>query len=143
MKIIILLTVLFTFVFSAKAWDKSDLWAHKWRVSDTIADTIKEKDKIFEYLIIQKNISEGDKHEMDTRVEKDTVYFKICNNRTACAYYYKLEKTNDSIKVLRECDPETMEQHIASYCVYCKVYGLRKGIYFINIGKGYKKITIK
>jgi hypothetical protein len=130
---------------SANSWEKDRSWEKKWLTSDVVADTIEGKDGSFvcEYQMRKRTMMEGDTKCSEPRITKDSVFFTFCTVSGACAYYYKIQTAGNLIRLQQECDPATEGDHIASFCVYVKMYKLKKGVYILNYGEGCKRVAIE
>jgi hypothetical protein len=65
-------------------------------------------------------------------VHEDTISFTHCFGGTYCKYVFRLVVNKDTLWILDSCVAGTMERTESNFCVSCKIYGLKKGVYFLN-----------
>lgn len=76
-------------------------------------------------------------------VDRDTLRFHICKNAVFCDYKYQINVDSNNLKIIENCDPMKMQKRSMSFCVFCRITGLKKGVYYLNYGSGIKNIIIK
>ena len=130
--------------FLANSWGKDHLWAQRWLTSNAISDTIQGTDipLVCEYQIVKRTMLEDEMTRSEPRTVGDTVFFSFSTIDAACAYYYRVEVAGNSIRFEQECDPVTEGKSISSFCVYVKIYNLKKGAYYLNYGEGSRRVVI-
>jgi hypothetical protein len=121
------------------------------REDDLKCDSGQNKIK-FEYQIVAKPCEDAYFDIKNTHllknthtVLKDTVSVQFCADGLACNRVCSLDKHNDSLVIRCACAKNSEKQFEICYCMFCKIIGLTKGIYYLNYygSDGHKKIEIK
>jgi hypothetical protein len=103
-----------------------------------------KNDVKFEYKVIAKDCDPAFFKIKNTHsIMKNTVRVQFYGDGGACTYACHLTKNSDTLNISASCVPRSQEQHQWCFCINCKITGLKKGIYYLNYGEGYKKIKIK
>lgn len=98
----------------------------------------------FEYRVAQKQCDDAFFDIKNTHsIVKNTVKVQFIRGGTACTYVCRLIMKSDTLNISSACDPGSEQLHRRCICIFCKITGLKKGIYYLNYGEGYKKIKIK
>jgi hypothetical protein len=112
-------------------------------------DSVLRKDSInndvkFEYQVVAKQCNDAFFETKNAHsIVKNVVNVLFTRGGGACTYVCRLVKKEDTLDISTSCDPGSEQLHKRCVCVYCKLSGLKKGVYYLNYGEGYKKITIK
>jgi hypothetical protein len=91
----------------------------------------------FEYKVMINGCHYDEKDEKYS-VLKNTLKVQYCGGGCACKLIFKLIKQDDTLHITRSCAPRSEEQHILCFCVYCKISGLKKGVYILKYDEGFK-----
>jgi hypothetical protein len=75
--------------------------------------------------------------------KNDTLKFYFCVDGVACDYKYRFNQILDTLEIIQDCDPATKKQHEVSFCVSCKISGLKTGTYYIKSNGSLKNVEIK
>lgn len=126
---------------SLAAQDKDTLQVVKSHVGVSRQDSIKT-DLKFEYLVKTENCNTvfsqiNNKYSIGRNVIK----VQFSGGGGACTNVYSLIQNGDTLNINGKCAPKSQMQHKRCFCVFCKISGLKKGVYYLNYYDGYKGVV--
>jgi WXXGXW repeat (2 copies) len=77
------------------------------------------------------------------QITKDTVRFFFCSGGFADKFIYKLRQNSNTLEIEENHVPETLLKPKKLFCVFCTIFGLKPGKYFIKTTNGTQEIDIK
>jgi hypothetical protein len=143
-QIFVVLTLLGMLFFAASAGTDT---AQAAKSADSVSRQDSTKNEVkFEYQVVIKQCGDAffdikNKHS----IVKNTVRVQFSRIGGACTYVCSLTMNEDTLNIGSTCAPRSKMKHKGCFCIYCKITGLKKGVYYLNYygSDGYKKITIK